>query len=384
MAPDFGEAKDIRRADSTVALIGEIRAWLGRFVSLRDDHQALTLALYVLHTYCLQAAGVTPYLIVLSPERRCGKTLLLEVLEELCRYGRVISSISEAALFQMINADLAKRPTLLIDEVDAIFGRASEQTEGLRGVINSGNRRSGRVARGGKDGTPKEYSTFACKVLAGINAGTLPETVQDRSIPIMLQRKHGNIRLERHAAHKLEDQYDKLRKRFDVWARASMSTLSSAEPDLPDELSDRAKDGWEPLLAIADLAGPSIALNAREAALALRDDFGEGNESHSERLLADMREAMAGREFISTGELLICLNGLDERTWHLMNRREGIEAHNVAKLLKPYGIKPVQTRRDGKVARGYFAYDLEEAWARYLHVPETRYSGTAVTEQASF
>ena len=353
-------------ADSTNALLGEIKTWLGRFVSLRDDHQALTLALYVLHTYCLQAAGVTPYLIVLSPERRCGKTLLLEVLEELCRYGRVVSSISEAALFQMISVDLAKRPTLLIDEVDAIFGRPSEQTEGLRGVINSGNRMSGRVARGGKDGTPKEYSTFACKVLAGINAGTLPDTVQDRSIAVMLERKHGNVRLERHTVHRLDADYRKLRKRFDDWARANVETLTNAEPELPDELSDRAKDGWEPLFAISDLAGPAKGAKAREAALVLRDDFGEASESRGERLLADMRDVMAGKDFISTGDLLLYLNHLDERTWHLMNRQQGIEAHNVAKLLRPYGIKPEKRRIGAGTARGYVAYDLEEAWSRYV------------------
>lgn len=367
--------------DSTGALLAEIRAWFGRFVSLRDEHQALVLALYVLHTYSLQAAGVTPYLVILSPERRCGKTLLLETLEELCRYGQVISSVSEAALYQMISADLSKRPTLLIDEADAIFGRPSEQTEGLRGVINSGNRRSGRVARGGQDGTAKTYSTFACKVLAGINAGVLPDTVQDRSIAIMLQRKHGNIQLERHAAHRLEDEYGKLRKRFDTWARAYVEALSVAEPELPDELSDRAKDGWEPLLAIADLAGPSVGSAARRAALELRDDFGEGSESRSERLLADMRAAMSGMDFISTGELLIYLNQLDERTWHLLNRQQGIEAHNVAKLLKPYGIKPAQKRSGASVQRGYFAYDLEEAWARYLS-PEKAIQRDSVTDSA--
>ena len=73
----------------THTLLTELKSWLGRFVSLRDDHQALTLALYVLHTYCLQAAGVTPYLIILSPERRCGKTLLLASIH---RGGRRVLS----------------------------------------------------------------------------------------------------------------------------------------------------------------------------------------------------------------------------------------------------------------------------------------------------
>ena len=291
----------------------------------------------------------------------------LEILEELCRYGLVASSISEAALFQAINRDLAKRPTLLIDEVDAIFGRSSEQTEGLRGVINSGNRRSGRALRGSKDGTPQGFSTFGCKVLAGINSGTLPDTVQDRSIAIVLQRKRGDVRLERHAVHRLGTEYAAIRKRIDAWAKTHAPALTDAYPELPEGLSDRAMDGWEPLLAIADLAGPDIATAAREAALALRDDFGAGAGSPSERLLGAMREAMDGRAFIGTGELLDYLNGMEEATWHLLNRGQGIAPHNLSALLKPYNITSRRGRlQGGTQVRGYYASDLQEAWDRYL------------------
>lgn len=358
-------------ADSTATLLDEIRVWLRRFVSLRDEHQERTIALFVLHTYALQTAGVTPYLIVLSPEKQCGKTLLLEVLEELCRYGRISSSMSEAGIYQSINADLAKRPTVLIDEIDAIFGRPNEQTEALRGVINSGNRRSGRVTRGSKDGVAVDYSTFACKILAGIDAGGLPGTVQDRSIAIILQRKTDDVQLERHAAHKLAADYQPLRKRFDGWARENEKTLFAAEPELPDELSDRAKDGWEPLLAIADLAGPEWSAAARAAALALRDDFGDGGESRGVRLLGDLRDALDGREFIGTGDLVEFLNAHEEHPWTRMNRAKGITAYDVALLLRPYRVTPIRKKMNGSAVRGYLAADLADPWARYLP-PRTR------------
>src|SRR5207253_6950693 len=48
-----------------------------------------------------------------------------------------------------------------------------------------------------------------------------------------------------------------LRQRAEAWAAAALKTLRQSRPALPHELDDRAQDGWEPLLAIADLAARS-------------------------------------------------------------------------------------------------------------------------------
>lgn len=64
------------------------------------------------------AADTTAYLAITSAEKRSGKTRLLEVLELVVHAGLPTANTSDAALFRTIS-ELG--PTLLLDEVDAIF-----------------------------------------------------------------------------------------------------------------------------------------------------------------------------------------------------------------------------------------------------------------------
>ena len=121
-----------------------------------------------------------------SPTKRCGKSRLLEILEQIVARPWYMLRPTEAILFRKIERD---RPTLLIDEVDAIFTDKSGNTEGLRAVLNGGNRRGAKVPRCvGERMELVDFSIYAAKVLAGIGRA-LPETVRDRSIPIALVRK---------------------------------------------------------------------------------------------------------------------------------------------------------------------------------------------------
>ena len=47
------------------------------------------------------------------------------------------------------------------------------------------------------------------------------------------------------------------------------AAIASARPEIPSSLNDRAGDIWEPLLALADLAGGSWPEKARQAAVGL-------------------------------------------------------------------------------------------------------------------
>ena len=92
-------------------------------------------------------------------------------------------------MFRKLEQD---RPTLLLDEVDALFGtkRSAESYEGLRAILNAGNRRGTTVPRmvgEGKSMRVQDFATFGPKVLMGI--GELPATIADRSIPIRLERR---------------------------------------------------------------------------------------------------------------------------------------------------------------------------------------------------
>ena len=98
--------------NSLSELLDATRRFIERYVVLRSAHQAIVLALYVVHTYVAEAADATPYIAVTSPEKRSGKTRLLEVLELLVRNPLLVAHLSEAALYRTITQE---RPTLLFD-----------------------------------------------------------------------------------------------------------------------------------------------------------------------------------------------------------------------------------------------------------------------------
>jgi len=69
------------------------------------------VTLWIMHTYCHEAAFVSPLLGITSPERRCGKSTLQSLLTALVRRPLPASNISPAAVFRSIER---WRPTLLI------------------------------------------------------------------------------------------------------------------------------------------------------------------------------------------------------------------------------------------------------------------------------
>ena len=118
--------------------------------------QAHALGLWVLHTHAFEAAEVSPYLAVLSPEKRCGKTLLLRVLALLVRDPWRVISPSESVVYRKIEQD---QPTLLLDEVDAIFSNRTGDYEGLRAILNAGNEPDTHVPRCGGANRSASFTT---------------------------------------------------------------------------------------------------------------------------------------------------------------------------------------------------------------------------------
>ena len=152
------------------------------------------------------------------------------------------ANITMPALFRTI--ELA-RPTLLIDEADAFL----KDNDDIRGMLNAGHGRSLRVIRTvGEKFEPRSFSVFTPTAIAGI--GSLPETLEDRSITIALRRRKKDepiTRLRRDRMH-----LSVLGRRSARWAADNGNAPADADPALPDELGDRAQDNWRPLIAIAD------------------------------------------------------------------------------------------------------------------------------------
>lgn len=366
-------------------LLEAVTGTLGRFVVFASDAQAVAVALWVAHTHVFDAFDSTPFLAVTSPERRSGKTRLLDVIELLAaRTWRAITP-TEAVVFRKIEK---ARPTLLLDEADAIFGpRAEGAAEGLRALLNAGNRRGTTVPRCVGEGSKlevRDFSVFCPKALAGI--GKLPDTVADRSIPIRLQRRARGERVERFRSRDAEAELAPLRDALTSWARVASRALEGARPDIPEQLNDRAADGWEPLLAVADLAGGDWPARARSAALELHGSDPAADDGIGVLLLGHIREVFtaAGVERIGTETLLRSLAERDDGPWadwwaaELGAGRTKGPAARLARMLKPYGLAPEQLRVEGDKTRGYARSGFAEVWERYCPPAPGEKDGTTV------
>ena len=139
------------------------------------------------HTHDLR--DTAPIFFIVSPTKRCGKTRLERVIKRLAPKPLMASSASPRFWRGSIEKH---RPTVLIDEFDAMAAGDQDMAETLRGQLNSSFDRDGAnigkcvpLPGGGYD--EREFSTWAATWIAGIRK--IPETVEDRSVVLRLKRK---------------------------------------------------------------------------------------------------------------------------------------------------------------------------------------------------
>jgi hypothetical protein len=355
-------------AQPTANLLDVIERLFCRFVRFPSEHEAAVLALFTLHTWTLAAARATPYLLLISPEKRSGKTRTLEVLELVVRQPLRASNVSAAGLFQSVEK---WTPTLLIDEIDAVFAAKSESAEALRGAIGGGNRPGSFVIRGTQDGEPQTFETYCPKVLSGINTGRMPDTIKDRSIVLAMKRRRADERVEDLFVAELAEQLEELRRRIENWAAQTIDALTQwRRPARMHALDDRLQEAWDPLLAIADHACAGWPEKARAAANALASSNVDASEEpHGHTLLVALRKMFdADGDALTSKAICESLNENEELPFGGYAKGAGISPRGIAKLLRPYGIKPRSVRAGegaGTNAKGYRRSQFEEVWQRY-------------------
>lgn len=355
-----------RTSEIRAAVLFEcVREMVVRFVSL-GDYEAIVIALWIMMTHVIEAFDCVPYLWIHSAEKQCGKTRLLEVLDLLVARSWLTGRTTPAVLARKINAE---HPTLLLDESDATVRGDKEYGQALRGVLDSGYLRSGKTSACVTKGRTIEFadfSTFGPKAIAGI--GSLWDTVVDRSIPIRLTRKLAIDKVERFLRRHVCPEAKALYEEIETWEKAFVAGEYS-EPYGLDSLPDRAADICEPLLIIAEACGAEVATSARAALVALCGRERE-DDSLGVRALADIRTVLndEGSDRIASSALALRLAAIEESPWGPRFGRD-FDARELAKLLKPFGIRPHSIRADDdrtKTPKGYYRHDFDDAWARYL------------------
>jgi len=348
-------------------LLAELVEVLRLYIVMTKE-QATAVALWTVHTYLMRKVETYPVLAVTSATERSGKTNLFRLLNRLVLRPLLASNLTPAAIFRTVEK---ARPTLLVDEVDTFINAAEE----LRGILNSGHSRDAAyvVRAVGDDYEPRMFSTWSAKAVAMI--GKLPATLQDRSVEIRLVRKRKDERVLP-VRDKALRHFGPLRRKIARFAADIEKDIEDYEPKIPSSLNDRAADNWEPLLAIADLAGGGWPEEARKAALALS---GEGEEEEARILLLGDLAAIfqaKGTDRLSTADILEQLHEMEDRPWPEWRHGRPLSSRGLARLLQPFGIKPKKIRLGEETLRGYILRDLQEVFSRYIP-PQSGTSGTS-------
>ena len=93
--------------------------------------------------------------------------------------------------------------------------------------------------------------TFAMAALAGI--GAMPDTIEDRAVVIKMRRRGPGESVAPFRHRRDRPALTSVAGQLARWLGKHLAELERAEPSMP--LEDRAADTWEPLVAVADLAG---------------------------------------------------------------------------------------------------------------------------------
>ena len=286
-------------------------------------------------------------------------------------------SPSAASLYTLIEY-YEVTPTLLIDEIGRVLER--KDISEFLAIVEAGFQPGQSVPRVSLDPVRKveNFKVYAPMLMAGIDNGRMPDTITDRSIILRMRRNIGQRLPYRPRKHRAAG--TALAGKLSEWANSVADLIKEIEPVMPDKLNDREQDKWEALLIVGQLVDMSVTSvttvtsvtgksgcgwldRIRQAALELSNEDKEvDTTSKGELLLKDLSSIINNNEFgrperNRTSELLTKLNAIDESSWGSFNYGRPLDGSGLAKLLRPYGIKPRTIR-----------FDKEETGQRILHI----------------
>ncbi|MEC9435132.1 MAG: DUF3631 domain-containing protein [Pseudomonadota bacterium] len=343
------------------ALARRILATLDAQVVFASPHDAAALTLWIMGAWMMDASRLWPKLQLHSPTKRCGKTTLLDAIRGFARAPLATSSISAAARFRGIDA---WQPTLLIDEADLrLRGRPD-----LNGILNAGHTRSfAQVIRVEEiDGVrePRGNDVFGAQVIAGI--GRLPETIEDRSVRIGLRRKPPHERVAKLPFDHFERNVD-VRRQLARWAKDALARIRADRAGAPPCGNDRAQDNWTPLFRVARALGDDWPERAAAAYgdMAVRRDADEPGDGVT--LLSDLRDLFVREAgpHLATARVLEEMHALEERPRRAFRDGQPLQPHQLARLLKPFGISSKQVREENRRFKAWQRGPVMEAAHRY-------------------
>lgn len=370
---------------SVLDVVREIESIIRRVMYI-EPHYVTAAAYFCLATWFAGYVEYAPYMVITSPDKRCGKSTLIRLMMKLVRRPYVMSGKpSESSLFRTIEDC---EPTVIIDEVDTFLKNAPE----LQGLFNGGiNRELAFIQRTETTSSGshfvKNYSTFGFKIFSGIGANEVGEALVDRAIVVELRRRAGGaerVRVRDIPAEQIENLRRKMFRLSLQYGEQLASMKGAACPAMPAGFDDRSCDKWETLLALADLAEADEGIRVRDAACEAAKKKSE--PTWSIQLLADTGaiveraiaeggydliadgvhtrisvgvDAGAG-DYILSSNLHVALTGDREKRWGDFANGRPISLNKTGRTLKKYGVNSVSIRSQNN-SKGFKVAEIRAA-----------------------
>ena len=340
-------------------LLDQIATAARRYLILPSGGAEL-IALWVLHAHAVNAFYHTPRLAVTAPERRCGKSVVLDFLELLTPRALKTENVTTAVIFRLTEEH---QPTVLCDEVDTYINSRDE----LVGILNSGHKRNAKAFRcEGDSNTVRGFNVFAPVATAGI--GKLPPTLGDRSIPLRMRRARKDERLLPLRSDRATVEHELMAKAI-RWAADHFNALSGMDPEIPDWMFNRVADNWRPLFMIAEAAGGAWPTRARDVAHLLSKET-VSNESIRIMALEDLRGLFEERaaEYLLSEDVVEAFKKLEERPWADWKAKNGFTVNQLARMLGEFDLRP-KAIKAANSRRGYKKAECDDVFTQYLQHP---------------
>jgi len=339
---------------------------LNKIEQFISDHAILpkggssAIALWCLASYNINNFRIFPRLAVISPEKRCGKSTVLDLIEAFSYKPLITSNMTPASIFRIINS---YQPTLIMDEADTFVAGGSNE---IRGIINSGHAKAKAfVTRcSGESHDVVRYSTWTPMVLASI--GDLPSTIMDRSIIIPIKRKAQDEKVKRIDVD-LSDKSLIFRQKLLKWSLDNSTGIKNnpVTPSLGNG-NDRGIDNWLPLFTIANQVS-EVWLDKCKVAYGLLNTC-DAEPELSTLLLADISEIFNNHTDtkIPSADLVTQLIKDQDKPWCEYKGGKPLTQNKLAGMLKTYGIKSKVIRYRDKTPRGYELDQFDDSFKRYI------------------
>lgn len=241
-------ASDVGAFTDKQSLLADIRAFIRRYVDLREAGEAIA-AHYVLLSWVYDAFNELPYL-RFQGEFGTGKTRALLAVGSICYKPFFASGASTVSpLFHVLDAF---EGTLVLDEADFRF---SDATADLTKILNNGSMKGLPVLRTmtnrHRELNPQAFKVYGPKIIA-MRRSFADEALESR----FLTETMGNRPPRRDIPISLPDELRRealqLRNRLLAWRFAARNTVAIDASKRIEQLSPRGNQMALPLLSIID------------------------------------------------------------------------------------------------------------------------------------